>query len=551
MLTGEIRARLAADPSLGAGNFLQHVRRVRPGDEEVLWGDPDFLAPGGGTETVLTLDRLNELVETYAGWYAANGVRPRDPVAVHTGSATEIMVNFLALSGLGAVPALVNANLSAATAADYIRRVQATAAFTDAARAPVLGSVDGVVPVTSEQIRPGCRADLPETYPYRHDPLDPVLITHSSGTTGVPKAVCANHGGFFAATRYRLTRPLPQGHGRVLSALPPSHNSGVTMVMLSLLTGMPVRILGSQDADTVLAAIEEFRPSMVAAFSSTYAELAGRDLTARDLSSVVLWYNSGDAAHRAHIRAVTRVGHHVEVTAEGRRVVPGSLFHDGLGSSEMGHSLFHQIHRPGEERPARCVGRPYEFVEAAILSAVGEELPPYRVGRLGVRSPTVTPGYWNDSVTTYRSRLRGYWLTGDLAYRDENGHFYHVDRVTDAISTIGGDLYSVWAEELLLDAFPELDDCTIVEATAAGERPPDAYALLDLPPARRGAGTGWTRRINEVLAGEGMPPIARAYVIGSDDLPLGPTGKVKKRELRLRYRAAIGDRAGAAGGEST
>lgn len=544
MLTGAARARLADTPSLGAGNFLQHVREVRPGAEEVLWCDPDFTGPAGTIETVLTLDRLTALVETYAGWYHAHGVRPRDPVAVHTGSAMELVVNFLALSGLGAIPALVNGNLAAEVSYAYVRRLGAVGVFTDAAHAAAMcwpGDEGFGFHATAAVIRPKHRELLPATHPYRHHALDPVLITHSSGTTGVPKAVCVNHQGFFAATRYRLTLPLPQGFERVVSALPGSHNSAITMVMLALLSGLPIRILSSQTGDAVLGAIEEFRPTMVAAFAGTYADLATRDLTGRDLSSVMYWYNSGDAAHRAHIRAMIRLGHHTESTAEGRRTAPGSFFHDGLGSSEMGHSLFYNIHKPGDDVPLRCVGKPYEFVEAVVLSEDGDLLPPYQVGRLGVKSPTITPGYWNDSLTTHRSQLRGFWLTGDLVYRDERGLFYHVDRVTDAIRTGEGQLYSVWAEELLLDAFPELMDCTVFGA-ATGAGPADAYALLQPRPGATccADSTEWVRRVNEVLAGTGMPGVAKVILIGDHDLPLGPTGKVKKRELRARYRALVG-----------
>ncbi len=543
MLTGAVRARLADTPSLGAGNFLQHVRGVRPGTEEVLWCDPDFTGPGGIVETVFTMDRLTELVETYAGWYHAHGVRPRDPVAVHTGSAMEFVVNFLALSGLGAVPALVNGNLAAEVGYAYVRRLGVVGVFTDAEHAAALcrPADEGLgFHATAAVIRPQHRALLPAAHPYRHDALDPVLITHSSGTTGVPKAVCVNHQGFFAATRYRLRLPLPQGFERVASALPGSHNSAITVMMQSLLAGLPVRILSNQTGDAVLAAIEEFRPTMVAAFAGTYADLAARDLTDRDLSSVVCWYNSGDAAHRVHIRAVIQLGHHTELTAEGRRMVPGSFFHDGLGSSEMGHSLFYNIHKPGEEKPLRCVGKPYEFVEAVVLSEEGDLLPPHQVGRLGVKSPTITAGYWNDSLTTYRSLLRGYWLTGDLVYRDERGRFYHVDRVTDAIRTGDGQLYSVWAEELLLDAFPALVDCTVF---GVGVGAADAYALLQpRPGATSGADcTDWVRRVNEVLADAGMPGVDKVILIGARDLPLGPTGKVKKRELRARYQALVED----------
>ncbi|MFC5718950.1 class I adenylate-forming enzyme family protein [Streptomyces gamaensis] len=536
MLSGAIRARLADDDALGAGTFFAAVRDVRPGTEQVLWTDGDFPAPDGERDTVLTLDRLAELVETYAGFYHARGVRPRDPVAVCTGSALGYVLNFLALSTLGAVPALVNADLPAAVARNYAQRIGAVGVFADPAHLAALRGEDSAEPVffaTASDVRPEDRGRLPSGYPYRHHGNDPVLITHSSGTTGVPKAVTASHRSFFAATRYRLSLPLPQGFERVLSALPGSHNSAITVVMQSLLSGLPVRILSDRGGDAVLAAVAEFRPTMVAAFAGTHAELASRDLGRADLSTVTLWYNSGDAAHRAHIRALTAHGRHTEVSSEGRATVPGSYFHDGLGSSEMGHSLFYNIHKPGAEKPLRCIGKPYGFVEAAVLSDEGEPLPAGRIGRLGVKSPSITPGYWNDSLTTHRSWLGGYWLTGDLVYRDETGVFYHVDRVTDTVLTRQGRLYSVWAEELLLDACPELEDCTVF-GMENSDGSADAWLLLKVRPGA-GAGVDWESRVNALLAAQDMPPVARVLTQGTQRIPLGPTGKVKKRQLRALY----------------
>lgn len=542
MLSGVVRARLADDPTLGAGNYLQFLRKVLTGSQKVIWCAPDFHAPDGTAPTVLTLDRLNEIVETYAGWYHRHGVRPRDPIVVYTDSALEYVVNFLALSGLGAVPALVNSNLSAEVTRDYAQRLGAVGAFTDAAhRAALRGpeTSELIFHVTSADITPADRAGLPTSYPYQHGNGDPVLITHSSGTTGTPKAVCATHQSFFAATRYRLSLPLPQGFERILSALPGSHNSAITVVMQSLLSGLPLHILSSQTGENVLEAIEKFRPTMVAAFASIYADLATRDLSGRDLFSVVYWYNSGDAAHHAHIRVLTRLGHHVEVTAEGRVRMPGSFFHDGLGSSEMGHSLFYNIHKPDVIKRLRCIGIPYGFVEAVVLSEEGEPLPPYQIGRLGVKSPTISPGYWNDSLTTYRSWLRGYWLTGDLVYCDERGAFFHVDRVTDTIRTPDGQMYSVWAEELLLDAFSEVLDCTIFGVTST-QGTTDAYVLLQL---RDTIDTvpedAWRSRANKLLTSNGMPGVTRVFTADGSDLPVGPTGKVQKRQLRARYQQLV------------
>jgi acyl-CoA synthetase (AMP-forming)/AMP-acid ligase II len=150
------------------------------------------------------------------------------------------------------------------------------------------------------------------------------------------------------------------------------------------------------------------------------------------------------------------------------------------------------------------------------------------VGLLGVKGSTVTPGYLSDSERTYRSLLNGYWLSGDLAFRDEADRFYHVDRAVDAIRTAGGMVYSVLTEEILLARLPEISDCVVVAAERAGET--CAIALVHL---HDGHGTeGMLARVNEVLAGLGQLPLADVRAADVASIPVGVTGKVLKRRLR-------------------
>ncbi|MGW2380725.1 AMP-binding protein [Streptomyces sp. NPDC001658] len=547
------RARICSDPELGAGNVLHRLTAYdRPRDEVVLHTDGTWRAPDGDHPATLTLGALTEAVETYAGWYAAHGVRPRDPVAIHSHSSTEFALNFLALTHLGAIPSFVNGHLPPETAREYVRRQGAVGAFTDREHHEVLagpGSELGFH-VTAADIRPEHRAALPPSYPYRHDPSDPVLISHSSGTTGMPKGVPHTHRTLMYAQLHRLRYSTGTDMARTLVALPGAHNAMVATLLYCLLLRTDIKLLSSRRGTDVLDAVEEFRATTVLAFSGTFGEMAAEDLTARDLSSVQAWFNTGDAAHEAHIRALVRHGNHIEIGADLRRTrVEGSVFVDGLGSSEAGYSVFHNRHTKDTSAYSRCVGRPIGFAEAAVLAEDGTPLPPGRIGRLGLKSPTLTPGYWNDSLTWNRMRLGGYWLTGDLAHQDEDGNFYHLDRAPDAIRTPDGILFSTRTEELLLCELPELTDCTVVAVAPDGVRADwdgdgvaQAYVLLQLTDSAgpvEVAGASWTDRVNTVLAGAGFPPVARALPMAPDDVAKGATGKVLKRVMRDRFAALL------------
>jgi acyl-coenzyme A synthetase/AMP-(fatty) acid ligase len=553
VITKEERAQIIRDGALGAGNVIHRLKAYgRPLDEQVLWTDGTWQAPDGTRPTVLTLGELHGIVEEYAGWYHAQGVRPRDPVAIHTYSSTEFAINFLALTSLGAIPSFVNGNLRPEIAREYVRRQGAVGAITDQAHEKVLSDDLAELglnfAVTAADIRTESRLPLPAGYPYSHHSTDPIIISHSSGTTGMPKAVPHTHETLLYAQLHRLRLSLGSSMGRLLVALPGSHNAAISVMLFGFLLRSPVLLLSSQRGNDVLDGMESFRPSTVFAFAGTYGEMATSDLAARDLSSVEAWYNTGDAAHEAHIRELIALGSHETIGRDLKRQrVPGSVFTDGLGSSETGYSLFHNGHQPGQPNFERCVGKPMSFAEGAVLAEDGTPLPPGEPGRLGVRSPTLTPGYWNDSLTFHRLRLGGYWLTGDLAYRDEEGNFYHLDRAPDAIRTAEGIVFSTRTEELLLRELPELDDCTVVAVAAEGVRADwdgdgqaDAYALLQVSAAAEGVESAdWTARVNEALSARGFPTLTGTLRMDASEVTKGATGKVLKREMRERFRARV------------
>ncbi|WP_033289776.1 class I adenylate-forming enzyme family protein [Amycolatopsis jejuensis] len=543
MITKEDRARILADRELGAGNVLHRVKEYGyPLDEPALWTGGTWLAPDGTRPEVLTLGELHEIVETYAGWFHAQGVRPRDPVAIQTFSSTEFAVNYLALTSLGAIPSFVNGNLRPEIAREYIRRQGVAGAVADDTHHGDLAELGLRFCVTAADVH---REPLPGTYPYRHHATDPIIISHSSGTTGMPKAVPHTHETLLYAQLYRLRLSIGAGMGRLLVALPGSHNAAISVMLFGFLLRAPVRMLSSQRGADVLDAIEEFKPTTVFAFAGTYGEMATSDLSKREMSSIEAWYNTGDAAHEAHVRALIAQGSHETVGRDLKRHrAPGSVFTDGLGSSETGYSLFHNGHHLGSEAYGRCIGKPISFAEAAVLSEDGRPLPPGEIGRLGVRSPTLTPGYWNDSLAFHRLRLGGYWLTGDLSYRDEDGNFYHLDRAPDAVRTAAGIVFSTRTEELLLRELSELDDCTVVavapdgvDASWDGTGEGEAYVLLQVADGD----ADWTQRVNDVLAAHGFPLVAKALRLNAEDVTKGATGKVLKRELRERFRVAGGE----------
>ncbi len=526
------RAQLAADPQLGAGNVLTTlVARGAGLDEPRLTFDTD--AGGFRAWEPLSIRQVDRLVRARAAALHGLGVGMRDPVAVCAPTAADTALTFLALTWLGAIPALINPYLSTGLMAEYVRRLGAVGLVTDAAHAADLAPHDPGVPFLADVTRldRGEPADAPE--PYRYDPADPVAITHSSGTTGLPKAVLHSHSSLFAAIRYRLTLPRPQGTDRMLSAMPSAHAAGLIVTNLGLTFGGEVAMLSRQTGPGVLEAIEQWRPHSVIGFSTTWPDLVKGDLACRDLSSVALWWNTGDCAHEAHIRRLIACGSREVVTSRGRERVPGSVFVDGIGSSEMGHSHFFIQHSADTNRYGRCIGKPHGFAETAVLGPDGQELPPGEVGELGTKSPTLSLGYWNDSPRTYRTRIRGYFLTGDLVYRDDEGYYYHLDRKADSVDLGDGTrLYTAASEERILARCPDVLDCTVVAVRDGDRVVTDVLLQLE---AGADPAPDRSPQVRAALDPAVAATVRQVLAVDDDNIPLTPTGKVRKFVLRQRH----------------
>ncbi|GGT81130.1 class I adenylate-forming enzyme family protein [Streptomyces lateritius] len=580
------RLRLLADPALGVGSFLDHARAVSPAPSAPFLlaqraggpgaggggaaGDPGDVGEEGEEEIErLSLDRLTEIRDAYASWYHKAGVKKGDPVGVYAGEGVDAFLHFLALSSLGAIAALVNGRMRPEVAADYLGRVGvigvvATADGLERLRAS--GALPKNLAFEKEldafpRRRPA-RPSLPGVFPYRHGDDDLVMLCHTSGTTGPPKAVTFGHRQFFLGKRHRLLSFPDAASNRLLTALPQTHSAGISYLMTATLLGLPTLVMADSSGEAVHDAARWFRPTIVVAFPQTWAELATLDLSPSAVGDVHTWINTGDSAHEAHIKELIRHGRRPGRLAAvagpgglgsglgsrlgsglGSRLGsragdrPGSRFVDGLGSSEMGMALFRKVSEPEKQDYDRCVGKPVRVVErAVVLDDDGRILGPGRPGRLGVKTPTRTAGYWGNTELTQKSSVSGYWLTGDIVYQDRDGRFFHVDRVPDVIHTVRGPVYSLPMEEAVMIGCPEVADCAVVAVNApepGGKQAP--FATVRLRPGAS-APDDLLERLNSALRAKGLTALSGAVLATEPEhFPTGATGKVLKRSLREHF----------------
>ncbi|MCR8845667.1 acetate--CoA ligase [Paenibacillus sp. SC116] len=139
------------------------------------------------------------------------------------------------------------------------------------------------------------------------------------------------------------------------------------------------------------------------------------------------------------LRHVLSVGEPLnpEVVRWGMKVY-GQRIHDTWWMTETGGHMI--CNYPSMAIKPGSMGRPIPGVQASIIDDQGNELPPYRMGNLAIRTPwpSMMRKIWNNPGKYEEYfRLKGWYVSGDSAYKDEDGYFWFQGRVDDVINTAG------------------------------------------------------------------------------------------------------------------
>jgi long-chain acyl-CoA synthetase len=531
---------LLNDDNFAAGNFLRKVIAVSNDiDKPLVFLDETYVSIENNKYDSLSLRELKSLSEEYASFYHEQGISAKDVVGIYVEDGLDYMIQFLALTSLGAVAAFLNGGLCPEIAALYLEQLNVSGILTTKEKKPQLTAcfkkdVSKQLPCWIKGSINAPKGELPVVYPFQHSELDPVLLTHTSGTTGIPKAVQSSHLPYLHGVKDRLATPV-KNISRFLNSLPHAHSSSIGYIMEATIRGCPIQVQTQKSAKKLVKAIEEFRPNYVLAFPNLYVDMLRLNMDEYDFSSIFYWRSTGDAAHERHVRIMTQYGSHI---ADDGTIKKGSTYIDGMGSTEMGSALFTTLRTKDSRDFDRCVGAAESYVDAQILDEHGRVMDENEVGFLAVKSPSVIQGYWNNTNKTEQSRVSGYWVTGDLAYKDTEGKFYHVDRITDRITTDEGMLYSLQTEELIMKEFDIIFDCSIFKlkanngkesATLKAELLDDNLSKIELD--------SLLSKINNWLQQHKVPKLASMSISKKSVIhaPLGVTGKVLKRVLREEF----------------
>ena len=275
-------------------------------------------------------------------------------------------------------------------------------------------------------------------------PDDQAVILPSGGTTGTPKGVIGVHRNYVAAglQLHAWTASLNQPTVDVIMLpLPLFHvYANVGVQSMALVGRNPLSLVPNpRDLNDLLASIQAVKPAFFSGVPTLYTAILNHpDVRARkvDLSSIKVCF-SGSAALMAETKRAFEA-------QTGARILEGYAL-----TESMMACCINPVMGPGK---VGSIGMPLPDVNVRIVDADtgATSMPVGEVGELVLHAPQCMSGYWNNPTETkevLRTDAEGrQWLhTGDLAYMDEDGYFFLVDRKKDMLKTSG---YQVWPREI-------------------------------------------------------------------------------------------------------
>ncbi|MDA2813251.1 class I adenylate-forming enzyme family protein [Nocardiopsis sp. RSe5-2] len=515
------------NPGIRLGTLFDRAAARHPASPVILDHDLD-IAPERGRR--LTLTELADLVSDTASRLWSVRVRPGDHVVVHKSDGFDISLLACAVARIGAIPVMLSPKLDGATVAELLRRVDRPYLLTDGAKLEgslpeeVLGLSERVLLASGDHpgatplaALAGCARVRPVTMPPQH----PTMVTHTSGTTGVPKL--AVHTGHTFQARYRpqaavvaaaVARSEPVAvhvsfvHSRMYTAMP-----------ISVLQGHPLIVLRDDDPASVAEVFTRVRPGFIEAHPNTFLrweELA--DAPGAPLANVKYFSSTFDAIHP---RTVQRM------LSASRRSLP--LFAQAYGQSEVGPIAARTYsRRGGADFDGRCVGRPFPGMTGVrVVSRDGRPVTRDNPGFIEVTSDGRIVTYLGEHHRWEKQARGGWWRMGDLGYRTPWGCLHLLDREVDEIPGIASTLE---LEDKLFTRLPDLVEVVIVPSPDGTAVP--VVATRGDRPLDEGA---WRRAVAD------LPPLGAPVHRRLDELPQTATTKIKRIELagRLASEGAV------------
>jgi malonyl-CoA/methylmalonyl-CoA synthetase len=412
-----------------------------------------------GQLVTLTFGDVETRANRMANELAARGLVAGDRLCVHLPNRIEFIDLFLACARLGVIVVPMNVLYRERELRHILGDAEPRAVVTT-------GDADVIYPgdVDNWNLDELGAAAAKRSIRRLSVPLDgdaPAAIIYTSGTTGVAKGAVLSHNnlatnGINVVSCWRVSEA-----DRYLAALPLFHVHGLGNGLHAwLISGCRMRLVERFDHRAAVELFAEFGPTLFFGVPTIYVRLSDPSVIPDDAALVI--------------------GRRARLFVSGSAPLPPNVLesfrarfgHTILERYGMSEALMIMTNPYEGERRAGTVGMPFPGVSVRLMSEDGAPAKPGDVGEIQVRSPSLFRGYWRRAEATNDAFDYGWFRTGDLATRSDDGYYTLRGRKGDVIISGGFNIYPREIEEVLLE-HPAVQEAVVVgvEDEVRGEVP--------------------------------------------------------------------------------
>ncbi len=478
---------------------------------------PDKLAVVEGDQRV-TYAELWQGARRYAAALVARGIAPGTRVGLLAPNVVDFVHAYYGILAAGGVVVPVPTLLNGEEAAYILDHSGAQALLYEQSYAAVATEAASASGVDAWPVEGFGEAEPVATYVTR-EAEDPAVIFYTSGTTGRPKGALLTHLNLVMNATVNAFDANPiRREDVVMGCLPLFHTFGQTVSMNSTFrAGASLLLQPRFDPAAAIELMHREGASLFFGVPTMYVQLLEA---------------AGSAEQLPRLRDCVSGGASLPVAVLERfEKAFDTTVYEGYGLSETSPTA--SVNQPWFGTRAGTVGHPIWGVEVEIADETLDDrirlLGPDELGEIVIRGHNVFAGYLDDAEATAQAVVDGWFRTGDIGTKDGAGFITIVDRKKDLIIRGGFNVYPREVEEVLM-RHPALAQVAVIGVPDAEKGEEVCAVVIPLEGASVDADdlVAWSR---EQLGRHKYP----RHVEVVESLPMGPSHKVLKRELRVRF----------------
>ena len=489
---------------------------------------PDAIALVDEHADRVTYIELHHRIERCARKWNALGVNAGDVVCVLDTNSTSFVVHVFGLARLRAVPALLNWRLTPSEHGSLFDLVQPVAVV---AGQEFINQLPAELPSTrialhaNSECPSGWITDdddsMTNDLPSPPEPGDVFALGFSSGTTGRAKGIPLRHEALIRSAFVDSAN----NAGMYLSAphimvTPMFHLAGLSNSLMGLAHGAELHLRARFDPQSILEDIERLGATYITAVPAMFRAMVDAARTGTQVPDVSSMLEMSYGASPIP----------PELVREVEKLFPSVRLRQFYGMTEIAGAL--TTLTPADHHPSNphreSAGRVNPGFEVRLVDRDGHDVRDGEPGEILVKGASVLHNYWQDPEATKDAIVDGWFRTGDIAVRSDD-YLTIMDRAKDMVVTGGENVYPAEIEAIIYE-HPDVADVAVIGVPddRLGER---VHAVVVTQPGAVVELETVMDFCRSRLAGYKLPRSMELV----KELPRNTTGKILKKELRLRH----------------